>query len=466
MESTLLWALLAQLSPGELSEAERWLASPVHNQRADLTQLLALLCAALRSGKAAPSREEAWAELFPEQAYNDQQLRLRCSYLLRQLEDWLAWRQWQEEQLYDTAYTLAAYRKLGLKVHFRKRLATARAAMEQSKWRSPDYYQALYRLELEHHLLASANAQRHTPQDFQTQDDVLTAAMLSLKLRHACNALAYIQVAGGKHQVAIMETVQAWALKPPYADLPAVLMYREAYHALTHPDDDAAFATFRQAILTHVHRFPSEEMRDLLLLAINACIRRINAGQTPALREALTLYQLGLDRALLLENGQLTPYTYNNVVGIALRLGELDWAKSFVYQYRAHLAAEQRDTHFALNAGRLAYATRDYQEALAHLQQADYRDFFHQMAARILQLKIFYDTDEYDLLEAHLRNTRALLRRRRLSSYHVQNYRNILKLTERLMRLNVHDRADVQQLHERIQATEPLTERAWLLERC
>jgi hypothetical protein len=84
------------------------------------------------------------------------------------------------------------------------------------------------------------------------------------------------------------------------------------------------------------------------------------------------------------------------------------------------------------------------------------------MTARVMQLKIYFETGESDLLAAHLKNTRALLRRRR-TSYHEQNYLHIIRFTEQLLRLRPYNRTAREALRLKIETTEPLTERVWLL---
>lgn len=463
MQNTFLWSLLSNLSPVELNEAARWLASPVHNRREDIRVLLSALAEAARNQSPAPDRHELWRRLFPEQAFDDQEFRLRCAYLLRQLEDWLAWRRWRSEPLREAGHALAAYRERKLDLHFQKRLAAARLARDKTTLRPAAFYLAAYLIEAEAYEHQLAQGQRLRLQNLEAQDEALTNAFLSLKLRQACLALAHKQVSGADYRLALVDEALLWAARPPYADTPAVALYREACLSLLSPDDEPAFERFRQAVVSHFQRLPPAEMRDLLLLALNACIRRINQGRSAALRDALALYQLGLSSELLLENGRLTSFTYNNIAVVAIGLGETEWADQFIHQYKQYLDPEQREQHFSLNAARLAHHRHNYGQALHHLQRADYRDFFHQMMARMLQLKIYVATSETNLLDALIKNTRAFLRRQRPSSYHGQNYRNILRLAEKITRLMPGSRTQAEQLRQLIEQTEPLTEREWLL---
>ncbi len=461
MQYNLLTELLYALSPLERREARRWLQSPAHNLREDLPRLYEALLPEVAHSPAEPDRQKVWERVFPGSPYNDQEYRLRCSYLLGVLEDWLIWQHRQTQAIDGGAVLLAAYRERGLERHFRRRLPREEERLEQSPLRSPEYHLTQYLLERERYLQDS-KGERRSPKNLQEQDDALTSALLGMKLRQACLALAHERVSDARYRLAFVEEALHWAQIPPYCDVPAVAVYRDAYLSLSRPDDDPAFRRYRESIARHVHHFLPEDTRDLLLLALNTCIRNINQGRELYLREALELYRLGLESNLLTEQNYLTPYTYNNIAGIALRLAEYDWAEDFVNHYRNQLAPEHQAPLYALNAARLAYARKQYKAALRFLQSADYRDFFHQMTARILQLKIYFETGETDLLAAHLKNTRALLRRRR-AGYHEHNYQNIMRLTEKLLRLQPYDTQAREALRRRMETTEPLTEREWLL---
>lgn len=460
MQNHLLTDLLRTLSATELQEARKWLQSPAHNLRDDLLKLFDALCAQLHT---TPDRQGIWARVFPDMGYDDQEFRLRCSYLLGVLEDWMVWQLRHHRSLDGGAVLLAAYRERNLDRHFRRRLARERELLERTPLRTPEFHLAQYQLEREFYLQDS-KGERLRPKNFQEQDDALTCALLSMKLRQACLTLAHERVFETGYRMAFVEEALQWAQQQPYANMPAVAVYRDAYLSLTNPHDAEAFRQYRESIFQHGRFFLPEDIRDLLLLALNACIRNINQGRELYLKEAFELYRFGLEENLLIEQGYLTPYTYNNIAGIALRLAEYDWAEGFVHQYQGLLAPEHQVPLYALNAARLAYARQLYGAALRFLQSADYRDFFHQMTARMMQLKIYYETTESDLLAAHLKNTRAQLRRRR-ASYHKQNYLNIIRLTEQLLRLRPYDAAARLALRQKIEQLEPLTEREWLLER-
>ena len=79
-------------------------------------------------------------------------------------------------------------------------------------------------------------------------------------------------------------------------------------------------------------------------------------------------------------------------------------------------------------------------------------------------MKIYFETNEMEVLEAHLRNMKAYIKRQRAFGYHRENYLNIIRFTQALMALNPFEKEGKTKLRKEIEAVERLTERDWLLE--
>ncbi|MCB9289074.1 MAG: hypothetical protein H6560_17325 [Lewinellaceae bacterium] len=461
MQTTLAYQLLRTFTKQDIREARKWLASPYHNQREDLQQLFEQLATTAPEGLPL-SREQAWKALFSNQPYDDQQLRLLLSYLYRCLENFLLHREAEQAPWLQQHLLLAAYRKRGLDSHFQKAFRKLQKERSAETLRPPEYHLAQYWLEQERYQEESTRG-RTRELNLQELEDQLTSAFMSMKLRQGCFLLAHEAVYKASYRIALEEALLELATQLPYRNIPSVSVYLHCYRMLRFPEEDANFTAFRTRFFQSIGLFPHPELRDLFLLAINFCIRKINQTAEGYLREALELYQKGLETEALLENGILSRFTYNNAIGIALRLQDLDWAEYFLHHYRPYLEAEQQEAAFSLNAARLAFARRQYGQVLALLQRADYRDLINNMVAKTLQMKAYYELDEYDLLEAHLRSMRAFLRRKRRMGYHQQNYLNIIRYTQKLLTLNPMDKEAVKFLEKEIRKTEPLTEKEWLL---
>ena len=200
-----------------------------------------------------------------------------------------------------------------------------------------------------------------------------------------------------------------------------------------------------------------------MLMAINYGLRRANTGSEPAIESTFVLYKLGLELGLLHDRGRLSIFAFNNILGLAIRLKKVEWAAIFLDSHQHQLPEKGGNEVLALGRARLALANGQDGNALYYLQQADFKDFIHHLTARVIQLKIYFRQDSYTLLHSHIGSTRKLLTRRKRVGYHLQNYRNIFQLANAVIRLAPGEKKAKEQLRDRIQATDPCTERPWLL---
>lgn len=461
MEKTRLWELLRALSPADLFELGKFAESPAFNYRPQVIRLLGYLRACLKKGRS-PEKTAAWEHTFPGLTFDDARFHLTVSLLLGVAEQYLLVRNYRNNPR-KAALTLAAeYRALGLTRHVEKQWRTLDAAQESEPHQNVDYFHHAFLIEQERYNFL-AGQQRMAELNLQAISDHLDVYYLAQKLRQVCFALAHQTVAGARYDHGLLpEVLQALELGK-FADVPAVSVYYHCYRALTEPQDEQRFRTFKALLLAHSVAFPASERRDLLLLATNYCIRRFNEGEPLYAREALDLYRAGLHDDTLLLNGLLSRFTYRNIVSMALIGKELDWSEQFIYAYRIRLEDKHRDAAFAFNLARLEYARGRYDRALPLLQNAEYSDLLLNLSAKTIALKIFFETGQYDLLDAHLDALRNFLRRHRELGYHREHYRNLLRFLQKILKTGPADRPARAAIAAEIRQTKVVAEREWLL---
>lgn len=514
MEKTLLYEAYATLTAAERREFGKFVRSPFFNQKPALVALCDYLSGCRERGEV-PGAEGAWEAINPtpnpspngrgDKAHTatsskrpavpsnenggetnaavlhhgtrrasppigggvgggvDQKLRLANSNLLALLEHYWMYREKFADGDRAKIRLAGAYRKRKLGKHFDITLREARRAREQQPWRTADYYHDLNLLEWEQYQWDSS-AKRTESLNLQATSDLMDTAFIARKLRLACLALSHQAVFKTEYQLGLLDAVLKYLETSTLEETPTVGLYFHCYHFQADPKAEQHFERFREMLFAHADTFPEDELRTLYLLAINFGIKKINEQQGIWLRNTLDLYQHALARQLLLENGQISRFAFNNIAGIALRLGEVDWAECFVQQHQHFLEKQHRRSTAAFNLARVAYARRDYGTALLHLQEAADRDVFSNLQAKTLQLKIYYETNEWEALESHLASMKTYIRRHARIAYQRDNYLRILLYAKQLMQLDRAKPAAVAKLHEQIAAEQSLTEREWLME--
>ncbi len=252
--------------------------------------------------------------------------------------------------------------------------------------------------------------------------------------------------------------------RPDWLESPEIGIYYHGCLALLHPEDERHFNAMKPLLTHRPSLFSAEENHDLFLLAVNYCIRKVNGGYSDYAHEGLALYKHALDHDYLLEKGELSRFTFRNIVGMGLKIKAFDYVEWFIHTYKDRIAKTHRDSMVNFNLARLEYGRRNYRQAMALLQKADYDDLLLHLAAKTLLLKIYYEAGELRLLESLLEAYQIFIRRKKIIGYHQTNYRNVARHFQKLLSLNRFDNNEVAAFRAAVAADEHLTERDWFLE--
>jgi len=463
MQGTFFNELFETMSNAEVRQLQKFVASPYFNGRTQLEPLLAYLAACRQRGETAETHT-AFSAAFPGEKFDDQKWRLTCSQLFKLAEQFLALQELEGELDFPKLYLARAYRKRGLAKHFQRTVQGLEKEQAAQTFRGAGFYEGQLRLESEKYRFLSAG-KRTEEFNLQKISDLFDTAFIANKLRHVCLSLSHQAVYRTEYQFGLLEEIMAeLGRQPALLQLPAVNLYYHCYLALTEGEGERHFENFKKQLSEQGQRLPDEERRSLFLLAINYGIRQINTGRPEFDRPVLDLYRKALNAGLLLENGLLSRFAFNNIVAIAVRLSETDWVEDFISNNKKLVEPSYRNITASLALARLEYARKNFGVALLHLQNADFRDTINNLIAKTLQLKIYFESGEYEVLESHLRNMKNYIRRQRSIGYHQENYGNIIRFTQALVELNPFDKTQRQVLRQAIGTEERLTERAWLLE--
>lgn len=385
------------------------------------------------------------------------------SYLLEALEQFLALEDWRETPSDGHVRTTAQLRRLRLDEPAAAMLRYTRRRLDAEPQRSAGYYRADYQLHLEA-LQLSQQQGRARALPLQQLSDAQDIAFLCEKLRTGCLLGSHQLVAPQGYDPGLLTPVLQFLEGHRYLDIPAVAAYYHGYFAQAGgAGSDAHFQRLKAVLEHHAAHFSLSEIHDLYLLAVNFCIRRINQAEPSYFRAVFELYQSGLQNGALLEDGVLSRWTYTNIALTALHLREFDWVRHFLEDFAPLLPPGHREGAFHFNMARYHYDLGRRTEAMQHLLHMQYDDVLHNLSAKTLLCKIYYELDEADALDNQLDSTQAFLRRTKGLGYHRSSYAATVNFMRRLVAVNRNDSAAVAALRSQIEAVPTLPEREWLL---
>lgn len=464
MLGTFLLELWKALAPSEHRAVLKFLDSPVHNQRADVRTLAALLADTPHTDWENLDKKTVFASIFPGDPYDNLRFNHTCSFLVQRIEAYLAWQEMERDEKWRHWLLCRSLRRRGMNDHFLRRTESALQKLDGQPLRNAEHHLVRFLLESERYQHRVLH-ERETPTGLSRVTEPLDRFFTLENLRWAGTALSLKARYGAQNLLPYSGSALQHAASADTAHAPEVVLMRLGYEALQDIENEENFRQLKALITEKSELFSPAENRDLYLLAINFCLRRHNRGERPAYtREALLLYRDALERGLLFENGLLQKFTFNNILRLACIGGERAWARDFLEKYRPHLPEEDRENTYRFNLASWHYLGGDYAQVPVLFQTFDFSDRDTQLNARQMLLRSYFEMQEWQALDSLLKSFYSFLRRRHDIGYQRLMYLNLIKFTRKLMNGPL-ARRKAARLAERIRAETYVAEREWLLEK-
>ncbi len=440
MHNTALVQLLRTLHTRECTRFGHYVRSPFFNRHEKIVALYDWL-----NGFAPDfedeqmSRAGAWAALYPEEPYNNTRLDNFTSDLLQLLYGFLAYLQYEQRPVLERRLLIGELLERDAEKHTQRNARRARRLLERQPGRSYESFLEQSMLEQQLDLYELNRRQRHFTGHLQRESDALDRYYWCNKLRIACDMASRNAVINAGYACHFLDEVRSvYENAPELQAEPALQVYFQALQMLEQPEVETHYFRLVELLQERPEIVTADELRTLYHYALNYCIRQINSGEGEYYTEVFQLYELMLARELLFVHGQLTEWSFKNIVTTGIRIRAYGWTERFINQYRQYLPEEGRANAVAYNRASLYYARGDYSNALIQLQDVEFTDTSYHLGAKIIQLKSYYELDEpepfFALVEAF---KKYLLRNREISGYRKKANANFLQLARKIYELRL-----------------------------
>lgn len=456
-----LFKFLHQLSSLELKKFQELVNVPYFNKREDLQRLLKIYVQSPK--KRMESTLRATFEKTNKMAQKD--WHLLCSRLYKLGERFLILETLQEKEGLQKRLLAEAFRARKQPVEFSATIQNGKKNLTKRPIRDSKFWLQTFTLENEYYDFIASH-DRKKKSNLQAITDTLDTFFISQKLKTACFTHARATINQEDNVVHFLPEILAYvAEEETVRKTPAVEVYYLCYQAITDQQNEHWFTELRQSIERNQACFARAEQRDLLLFATNYCIRRLNEGKAIFIREAFELYCLNLSAGFLIEDGILPESTFGNIVTLAAKLKEYSWAKTFIEENKSFLKPIFQTPLFHFSMGRLHYEEGDFDTSLQHLLKVETKAGFLLLGTKILQLKIYFEQQEFDLMEYLLDSLRVYLQRRKDLGYRKQNYEQILYFFRKLIEVPFLSKIKQQAFRKEVENAQGFSEKEWVLER-
>lgn len=462
-----VYQVLCRLEGATHKRLSRFLQSPYFNQGRTLPRLCELLVEQVEQGKPGFDRRLIWRKLFGETLYDDVNFRKYCSDLLKSVEVFMAGESQAESAEIQAMATLDYVVRHKVEPLFSTAFRQAKGILAQKKYRTVDYFYHAYTIERQYYKMMDFDVKLDVRANVEEISKNLDLFYWIEKLKLYSAVLSQRKTGMHQYTLDFMEEIMQHLKDFPLDDAPELAVYYYSFLTLYDAETVAHYYKLRALLDTYGSAMPQQEAIELFDSALHYCTGKLNQGNRVFLQEYFDLFEDAIRKEVFLVNGELATWRLNNSVGVALRLGKLDWAESFIESHKQYLSPETRINTYTFNLARVYRYKKEYHKVLALLNNIEYEDIGYNLISKAMLTITFYELEEHDALDSLLESFRVFLNRHKNIPPQTRViYQNLIKYTRKLMRMVPGDKKSVVALQEEITREKANTvNHEWLLEK-
>ncbi len=461
MDSSKLISLLKTFDSVEIKLFTEFLASPFFNKKTEVIDLYGYL------KKHAPhfpikriEKQAVYKAVFPNQPFNDKRLRRLMSSLLKLAEQFIGLQKYQSTPGVSNYYVMSSFVDRNLDKHYEYNFKQSQEKLESSQYRNADYYYQKY-------LFADTLSQqffkkkiRQYDQSLQDTSDYFDIYFLSKKLIYTCEMINRNKIISKAYELQFLEEIQQFLSKYPLNTVPFIHVYYNILMMLISENGTSFFQTLKLLLQEYEDCFLKDEKREMFGQALNYSIRKLNQGDQSYLGESFNLCRYGIEKEMLNDKGYLSPWAYKNVIKLGLMLNKYGWVKDFIETQSNKLAPNFQQNALHFNLADLYYSTKEFDQALHHLNQVEFSDIYLAIDSKILLMKIYHESNEFDSLFSALAAFKQYVIRNKILSKSVTlKYKNYIFALNLLLKS---DNKSKEECKAFLDSDVPIAERNWL----
>lgn len=465
MHGSNLLKLLQTLTKKDRREIKKIVASPYFNTREDVQMLYDLIDTHLDNAgtKIILSKEWLFSGIYKGKKFDAQKINQVASLLTDIIKRYLIISEIENNQQQGDLLLLKALRHRKADKHFDKEYKNSIEELEKSKIKNAQFYLSKYSILFEEYQNKSQQ-ERTAELNLQILSDTLDSFYVLESLKIACSIAAHKKISKYEYKQEIFNNLLDKIESLNFLNNFNIEAYYNAHLTQLYDKKDKNFDVLKSILINEKLSLDNSEQRILYVAAINYCIKQMNNSQDKFIFEAIELYEKGLNNGILLNDNNLSPYTYRNVLMSYLKVSDFQKAKAFLEVYKSYLPKTEREDVYIYNLAIWYFRQDNFDEAMQLLQTSMPKENLLHLDARRLLLRIYFEKQEYSALDSLIESTKQYIYTKKELGYHKEAYKNFLSFLQKVIKLDPRDKEKKAILRGEVEKTKLLAEKAWLLQ--
>jgi hypothetical protein len=472
IEDSKIAVLLRSFSQPELEKFENFVKSPFFNASSQITNLFEILKSDYPEFRTL-GKAKIFKSLYPKEDYKDKKIRDLFSRLLKLAEEYLAQIEFQKTELTFNRHILKQYSLRNLERHFSTKVKDAESRLEKEKHHGSNFYYekyALLKVRREYfETLKFFGKGKEFFEDFSLEIELFNDYILFNVLNYGIHLETHKKTFRFDYDYVMLEMILSYLKRnPEVKDQVINLMYHIV--ALTqNPEDLKVYFEIRK-LLEVTKPFLEEDALRLIMVDLFNFTKVYSLKDNPQLKkENYNLLKESIELGMYPKEGNyLAESSYITVAATALLEKDFGWALDFMDKYKSLLNPEIAENAHRYCRSVYDYRLGNYDAALKGLAKVSLDDFYYQMRVKNHQLKIYYETGNYESALNLIDSFRHFLSTSKFLPEFVRiRFSNYVNITSRIVNIRLGgSRANIPEIIRDIEGFNPevIENKSWLLE--
>lgn len=408
------------------------------------------------------SKSELYEYIYPQEEFVDTRLRFTQNRLLKAIQEWKL----VQENEHENPFAIKIWKDFLIEKQLRKNIQ-----LNISKAISIDTSSDIRFLS--HFFDAQENSffefkfKKNYKEQFKTIIEVMNQSEYFADLvfiKNYCSLISFSKIYKSESfelPIAKLNFIKEKYLKTSKIEFQVYLTLLE----MLEYGNETHYYDFKRLLFENLDHWIDEEKLALINYLINYTIQKSNAGNAAFIDERFEIYKFIEAKGVFESNNFVSLRTINNVMLVAIRKKEMEWAQNFLTKYIKNLSEEEQDTCACFNYARIYFEQKKYKESLRELLKVDFsQDPFYATNAKLLLLKNYVVLNEFEAFESLCVSFKEFVKSNKIIAENYKSaYLNFIKYTRKIFNATKSQR---KKLKEMIQENKSLVEKGWLLEIC
>ena len=415
MKNSQLIKLLKTLSPKEIKRFNEFISSPYFNKNKNVIKLFGVIRKAYPDFKQEKiARENVFFKISPGKKYNGNTLRVLIHLLYENARKFLAYSPIEKDIITYKQELVSELFKRELYNESIKEIDKTISEIEKTDIRDQNYF--LYKYSFEDYKLHCLRKMKQEKYEKYITKSSIETPFKNLTYSFFLNLLSYYSMALNHNKIykIDIDTVHFEKLfscfdYKLFNDSPLIQIHYNII-MIVKTNDEKYFYRVKNLVQKLEKSLDPVGLHSAYINMQNFCLGKITAGEKRFRRELFEIMKLNLEKKIHKYEPHMHQNFYKNVLRTAAELKEFEWANDFIESYKNELHPDIKEAVYFYCKAFLEAEKNNLEKSLDYLSTSKTDDILLKTDLKLLQARIYYELNCYDVLSSAIDSIRHFLK--------------------------------------------------------